>query len=506
MPKPKPKPLQVTSQSSEVSTSPVSPTGDRRQGGKGSRSSNACEACKRRKTKCSGTTPCTACVAQNIECVIDTTRDLRRRTAIQRIAKESTPYQHTLEKILEWARDNDTTRLQEFVAYAKSMPSTESAAFALKENLESGRTLTENVPLKAGSSTYQDRQISSRSVMAVSSLTSPTDTESNVPDDAKVIQRLSWHPCLQIRPGPRIVVDVSSGLITGDHIVQFDPDPTAPAHPNQLQMGTELRLCSLIYEQADADFRLASGINVHRLRVPIHLIQPLTVVEDSVLCRVYTDFLRGARQMIDNGSFPLDLLGGPGVNVDLFLRARRDDDRYTACTWACEVVSHIGEFDLFMRMAWAMLLTLSMRWLLVPTFDTYNDVPEMMRPVCAQRLIPHVASIDTCPLPLLREALIYHYRDWVTALARAKCSVNWTGTRDEAVIQDAATGRTRLSDRFCEHAARFENWTVTERIFDEFPELEGRMHVVPDPSLPSRTTTTTTTNTSEGESEFVDGP
>ena len=429
---------------------------------------------------------------------------MRRRTAIQRITKESTPDQQTLEKILEWARENDPKHLQDFVAYAKSMPSAESAVVALNGNLESGHSLTEKVPLTTGSSTYLDRQISTKSVMTVSALPSLTDKESATSRESKPNQRQSWHPCLQTRPGPKIVVDVSSGLITGDDIVQFEPPSTAPAHPNQLQMGTELRLCSMISEQADADFRLATGINVHRLRVPIHLMQPFTVVEDSVLCRVYTDFLRGARQMIDNGSFPHDLLGGPGVNVDLFLRARRDDDRYTACTWACEVVSHIGEFDLFMRMAWAMLLTLSMRWLLVPTFDTYADVPEMMRPVCAQRLIPHVASIDTCPLPMLREALIYHYRDWVTALARAKCSVNWTGTKDDAVFQDAATGRTRLSDRFCQHAAQWENWTVTERILEDFPELEGRMHVVPDPSLPSRTTTRTTTNTSEGENELVD--
>ena len=266
--------------------------------------------------------------------------------------------------------------------------------------------------------------------------------------------------------------------------VSTDPFPMSlvPAHPNQLQMGVEIRLPDEGYPHSTApgaeDYRFDRPQPPIKLfRIPICLIQPLPNIDSSPLCKVYTSFLRTARQKIAQGTPASDLLGHDDIVIDLFFRSRRATDPFTATSWASEVVSHVSQLDDFVRLAWIVLLTLLMRWLLFPSEATYARVPEMMRPVCAQRLIPHRASIDLCPLPALRDSLVARFRDWVGALAHARCSVNWGGSMDDAVQRDEGTGQVRLTRGFREHAVRFENWSVSERILEAFPEVRGRMPV-----------------------------
>ena len=289
--------------------------------------------------------------------------------------------------------------------------------------------------------------------------------------------RKTWHPCLQLTDWQVGTLDESSGLFSEEEITQLRHNILTQAEPVSVQIGVEVRLPDTLQEDSDVTLRNGIGMNVNRLRIPIYLLQPLSAIESSPLCRVFTDFLRAGRHMIETGTPAMELMGDDHIVVDLFFRPRRPDDPFTASSWASEVVNQMTEFDDFMRLAWIALLTPLMRWLLLPTQHTYGNVPDMIRPVCAQRLIPHVASIDMCPLPVIREALVYRMRDWITALFRARCALTWDRPMEEVIQQDQETGHMILTSHFRDHAVNLANWSVSEHLVQEFPEIAGRINI-----------------------------
>ena len=79
------------------------------------------------------------------------------------------------------------------------------------------------------------------------------------------------------------------------------------------------------------------------------------------MSRTYTDYLFGARRMLESGVPPGDVLGHTErVAVDLFFRPRRTNDKFDCASWACEV-SRSYDTNVFVRLATACLLTHMMR-------------------------------------------------------------------------------------------------------------------------------------------------
>ena len=97
-------------------------------------------------------------------------------------------------------------------------------------------------------------------------------------------------------------------------------------------------------------------------RLPIHLVQPIVVIEDSPLSRVYTDYRDAARQLIASGAPLVDILGPQDyVNVDLYFRERQPNDPFSANFWACETFKTFDEFDGVVKLGVVALLTPFMR-------------------------------------------------------------------------------------------------------------------------------------------------
>lgn len=133
------------------------------------------------------------------------------------------------------------------------------------------------------------------------------------------------------------------------------------------------------------------------------------------MSRTYSDYLAGARGMLESGVPLTDILGSSDrVAVDLFFRPRQTDDKFDCASWACEV-SRSYETDIFVRLATACLLTHMMRvslldlssstvadpeaqWLLVPNLESYKRIPDMMKPTPTQCMTPHIGAIETIPL------------------------------------------------------------------------------------------------------------
>lgn len=99
-----------------------------------------------------------------------------------------------------------------------------------------------------------------------------------------------------------------------------------------------------------------------RLRVPIHLVEPLIIPDESFLSRVYSDYYRGAKQMLVNGLPLSEVLGsGEEMIVDLFQQQRTAGDKFDCGSWACETSRSLVEIDEYVRLAMALFLAAMMR-------------------------------------------------------------------------------------------------------------------------------------------------
>jgi len=123
------------------------------------------------------------------------------------------------------------------------------------------------------------------------------------------------------------------------------------------------------------------------------------------------------------------------------------------------------------------MLTFMMRWLLAPTQANYAKIPDMMKPTPSQLMIPHIGAIEMLPIGPVRDALIYHMRDWLSQHGKANWSINWPFDRDTAIEQDLVTNVRRLTNKFIEHIREYDNWSISREFLHAFPELSGRIRV-----------------------------
>lgn len=156
--------------------------------------------------------------------------------------------------------------------------------------------------------------------------------------------------------------------------------------------------------------------HMSRLQLPVHLMKPLELEDNSPLSSVYTGFRRAANDMLASGT-PVSAVMGPDfVVVDLFFRDRQPADSHTICSWASELCKNFADFDVFSKLAQVFFLSSYMRvrrfgpaprancsstdtpqWMLVPNLQNYARLPEPIRPTPRQRLVPHIPALQLAP-------------------------------------------------------------------------------------------------------------
>ncbi|KIW75946.1 hypothetical protein Z517_10691 [Fonsecaea pedrosoi CBS 271.37] len=202
-------------------------------------------------------------------------------------------------------------------------------------------------------------------------------------------------------------------------------------------------------------------------------VQTLVMQENTPLSDIITGFMDNAKTLLSQDASPPGVLGSDLIDVELFFRDRNEEDGFTVSGWACEVWRSFHDWDVYVRLAQILAYTAVMRWMLVPTADSYAAIPAILKPRPIQYLVPHHIALDFLPLPPLREALIKNLRDWMTALPAAPLSVNWDRGMDEAVRWDEHHRRRVLSQDFVDHVTNYQNWSIGESILGTFPEVKG---------------------------------
>ena len=154
--------------------------------------------------------------------------------------------------------------------------------------------------------------------------------------------------------------------------------------------------------------------HISNFKIPRHVIQVLSEYDGSLLSRAYLDYRDQARSWLAKGE-PLASVTGPNyVNVDLFFRdGDIQTNPRTVCFWAAQLVNALGQTgEIWQRLALASFLThlmrvscdiilglekptkISAQWIINPTVDTFDKIPDIMKPTPAQCLIPHHPTAD----------------------------------------------------------------------------------------------------------------
>ena len=243
---------------------------------------------------------------------------------------------------------------------------------------------------------------------------SPVGTSPSTPS----FRGSTWHPALRIHVASGSASE-ASGRSRSISSSSLWKDPESPSLRNLHSPHIEL-FGNFTTPASVSSSGFSETVQLQQShKVPIHFVQSSVVVEDSPLSRVYTDYRDAARQLVAGGAPLPDVTGSLDfINVDLYFRTRQNDP-FSANFWACEALKTFTEFDHLVKLGGVVLLTHLMRvchsrilttahaltpmqWTIHPTAETYERVPEMMRPTPTQLLIPHVPAIDIVPMYVRR--------------------------------------------------------------------------------------------------------
>ncbi|KAF2649039.1 hypothetical protein K491DRAFT_722050 [Lophiostoma macrostomum CBS 122681] len=127
------------------------------------------------------------------------------------------------------------------------------------------------------------------------------------------------------------------------------------------------------------------------------------------------------------------------------------------------------------KIALMYMMCIFLRWLISPTKRNYYAMPEFLRPVEAQSIVPHPAWIDIILWPEARERVI-RLMDWsrfleFRAITNKSLSINWPHGHAK-VFETRSQTELKLSPLFENHIRELRSWTVGPELAATFPFLD----------------------------------
>ena len=105
-----------------------------------------------------------------------------------------------------------------------------------------------------------------------------------------------------------------------------------------------------------------------------------------------------------------------------------------------------------------------MRWMISPSPETYNAIPEWFRPTPNQLFMPHINIIDFIIWPAFRELVVQipamqERMGWMMDLS-LNLQCDWSFATSEALYTNEETGQVDLCDAARDAARDLGNWSV----------------------------------------------
>ncbi|KAH7391685.1 hypothetical protein BKA64DRAFT_626751 [Cadophora sp. MPI-SDFR-AT-0126] len=161
----------------------------------------------------------------------------------------------------------------------------------------------------------------------------------------------------------------------------------------------------------------------------------------------------------------------PEVANLLFLR----EPEHEVAKTLMKLLKRPNQENLVIRCAVYVLAYRILRYRYFPSLETYNDIPDWLRPTPIQYNTPHPLYIDLVPFPRFRHALtlgvvnVDCIRDQFDADFGRHISVNWPFSNSLFVVNDYFN--TVLNPEFERHVCAEENWSLDLEFARKYPTI-----------------------------------
>ncbi|KAF9885038.1 hypothetical protein FE257_000769 [Aspergillus nanangensis] len=126
------------------------------------------------------------------------------------------------------------------------------------------------------------------------------------------------------------------------------------------------------------------------------------------------------------------------------------------------------------RLGFMYILSHLIRWLVCRTKQTYDSLPDFLKPTHLQQTVPHPVWVDTITWPEARDCIIRGDMNWgdfdvFRELTGKSMSVGWPYSDSDAVLESGDGQLLTLNPVFVSHISNVNNWQVGLEVADRFP-------------------------------------
>ncbi|KAG9658073.1 hypothetical protein KCU64_g4761, partial [Aureobasidium melanogenum] len=441
----------------------------------------ACQPCRKRRSKvipsnfpictniCTGTAPCSRCVAEGNECVFDGRKDAQERNRELRNSEKALSKVFRVLKKLENGDSSSNAAFAQIKQLAEN--SSEFSSFARELfNLDDKTNVFDFADFDGSGSIVPKHEDDARGSVSWSHI-SPAQTGDGLTPRSAEENRQSVRD-----------VNMNETALMDSRTISNNAHP----HSGHTSIGLKSDFGNLPFSSAIK----ANGYPAHIQHQQLQNLStsaeysmlPLHTFEQEALGRAYLSFRDATLQMIADGLPARDVLGSHDyVNLDLYFRERLPTDGHSVSTFVCEIMKSLANPDMYAKLASILLMAPLMRWILFPTSEHYRRIPELMRPLPSQRFVPHSPALDLAPHPAIRGVLMTAFNeDWLTPENQITAApvINWPHDLDRTVYHDQVTGCLRFTKEFEDHVCEPTNWTFSKRVLDVFPSIRDHGAII----------------------------
>ena len=208
--------------------------------------------------------------------------------------------------------------------------------------------------------------------------------------------------------------------------------------------------------------------------IPIWAILPKHTYDQHPINAAISSFMFDKRSMISRGFSPDSFMGLTPALECLF-----DDKSFAAADdlsrWATRFGVTFFKFGMLqavgVHLAWYL-----MRWMIMPTAETYQAIPSWLRPTPDQLLVPHTIATDFLHRPQFRDAVLrttgmQENSDWIDELSNM-VDCNWPHSIEAGLVRDGETGCLSLNPVLRNHIDNMDNWSISSKLRAFMPNAE----------------------------------
>ncbi|KAL1889280.1 putative secondary metabolism biosynthetic enzyme [Sporothrix stenoceras] len=215
------------------------------------------------------------------------------------------------------------------------------------------------------------------------------------------------------------------------------------------------------------------------ITLPDWQVVPLHLPPETDLDRFIIETTNSGRRLHQQtGAAELSQAQFPSISSLLNPNLGDDGTRPLTFALATHVVRNSTVKSITTRIALMYLLSHLLRWLVCRNRQTYEKLPDFLKPTHLQRTVPHPAWVDAITWPAARDNIIRTEAwkkitfDEFRRVTGACMSVNWPYT-DSGAFSDLGDGQNLvLSPLFEDHIRRASNWTLSKSTAARFPFMK----------------------------------